>query len=154
MSIFKSRDEGYEELGPPVARRGQRKLLNYILASILVVSLVAVVTVVIVNSSGQAGPESGPKNEIDSEPEVPILQASGSGSGSYVLRAEGDPSTTAAPEEDILVEIDQGSLRGKRLISRGGREYSAFYGIPYAKPPLGELRFQVSVFLHLSLLSG
>ncbi|XP_067005845.2 esterase E4 [Anabrus simplex] len=40
------------------------------------------------------------------------------------------------------VNIKQGRLRGHGLVSRKGREIAAFQGIPYAAPPLGELRFK------------
>jgi hypothetical protein len=43
---------------------------------------------------------------------------------------------------DVVV-IKQGQLKGHRLTTRKGREISAFQGIPYAKPPVGKLRFQV-----------
>lgn len=41
------------------------------------------------------------------------------------------------------VAIDQGRLTGIRLQSRNGTPYWAFFGIPYAKPPVGPWRFQV-----------
>lgn len=44
-----------------------------------------------------------------------------------------------APE----VEITQGRLRGKHRVTRSNRTFSAFEGIPFAKPPIGELRFKV-----------
>uniref|UniRef100_A0A1B6L7B7 Carboxylic ester hydrolase n=1 Tax=Graphocephala atropunctata TaxID=36148 RepID=A0A1B6L7B7_9HEMI len=40
------------------------------------------------------------------------------------------------------VTIPQGSLVGTTLTTRGGREVSAFLGIPYAAPPTGHLRFK------------
>lgn len=40
------------------------------------------------------------------------------------------------------VKIDQGALRGKYQESRKGRTFSAFTGIPYAQPPVDELRFK------------
>lgn len=46
--------------------------------------------------------------------------------------------------EGILVETKQGQVRGQIEISRGGRNFYAFYGIPYAEPPIGELRLEVS----------
>ena len=36
-----------------------------------------------------------------------------------------------------------GKVIGTFLSSSNGRKYSAFRGIPYAKPPIGELRFKV-----------
>ncbi|PSN39205.1 Venom carboxylesterase-6 [Blattella germanica] len=41
-----------------------------------------------------------------------------------------------------LVTIKQGTLQGHYFISRKGREFLAFQGIPYATPPLGPLRFR------------
>ncbi|XP_069696465.1 esterase E4-like [Periplaneta americana] len=40
------------------------------------------------------------------------------------------------------VDLPHGRLQGHRLLSRKGREIFSFQGIPYAKPPVGELRFQ------------
>jgi hypothetical protein len=42
------------------------------------------------------------------------------------------------------VTVVQGSLRGLHLTSRKGRQFVGFQGVPYAKPPLGEMRFKVS----------
>lgn len=44
---------------------------------------------------------------------------------------------------EIQVQIAKGSLKGQILKSRDGRPYYSFRGIPYAKPPIGELRFEV-----------
>lgn len=41
------------------------------------------------------------------------------------------------------VIIEQGELEGRKAISANGLDYFYFKGIPYAKPPLGELRFKV-----------
>ena len=45
--------------------------------------------------------------------------------------------------EGPIVEVTNGRLRGKVMKSRGGREFNAFYRIPYAQPPTGEYKFQV-----------
>lgn len=44
------------------------------------------------------------------------------------------------------VTIKQGSLIGKYRTSRLNRTFSSFEGIPFAQPPLGELRFKVVCF--------
>ncbi|XP_044731133.1 neuroligin-3-like [Chrysoperla carnea] len=45
-------------------------------------------------------------------------------------------------DESTLVQIEQGQLRGKILNSVKGVLYFGYKGIPYAKPPIGELRFK------------
>lgn len=50
----------------------------------------------------------------------------------------------AMSQDDYVVEISQGKLKGSILKSRNGRNFGAFQGIPYAKPPINELRFMVN----------
>lgn len=53
--------------------------------------------------------------------------------------------TVASDEDDnVYLRIEQGLLRGKKMISRNGRQFYGFLKIPYAEPPLGQLRFKVS----------
>ncbi|HEY2675976.1 MAG TPA: carboxylesterase family protein [Steroidobacteraceae bacterium] len=47
------------------------------------------------------------------------------------------PVTSTPPTGDAIVQIDAGSLRGSRIGSA-----IAFRGIPYAQPPVGELRWK------------
>lgn len=42
-----------------------------------------------------------------------------------------------------IVETKLGLIEGITRESRNGTLFYAYYGIPYAKPPLGELRFEV-----------
>ncbi|XP_049950219.1 juvenile hormone esterase-like [Schistocerca serialis cubense] len=42
----------------------------------------------------------------------------------------------------VTISIPQGALRGRRLKTPSGRTYCSFQGIPYAKPPVGPLRFK------------
>lgn len=51
----------------------------------------------------------------------------------------------------IEVSVQQGRLAGASFVSRNGTEYYGFLGIPFAKPPLGELRFEVSNFFFFGL---
>lgn len=46
--------------------------------------------------------------------------------------------------EQPVVRIAEGLLRGEKLESVRGVSYYSFKGIPYAKPPVGDLRFKVS----------
>nr|XP_003704957.1 PREDICTED: venom carboxylesterase-6-like [Megachile rotundata]XP_012144469.1 PREDICTED: venom carboxylesterase-6-like [Megachile rotundata] len=45
-------------------------------------------------------------------------------------------------DHEPVVKIKNGTLSGTIMKSRNGREFAAFRGIPFALPPLGELRFQ------------
>lgn len=53
---------------------------------------------------------------------------------------------------ELQVKISKGTVKGRILKSRDGRPYYSFTGIPYAKPPIGELRFEVFVF-NIKILS-
>lgn len=47
---------------------------------------------------------------------------------------------------EVEVKITKGILKGQILKSRNERPYYSFTGIPYAKPPVGKLRFEVSTY--------
>jgi hypothetical protein len=51
----------------------------------------------------------------------------------------------ASPHNAPTVHVQQGTLTGTYLTSRYGRNFAAFQGIPYAQPPIGDLRFKVRV---------
>lgn len=42
----------------------------------------------------------------------------------------------------VILHTKQGSLKGNVFQSRNGRPFYSFYSIPYAEPPVGELRFK------------
>lgn len=44
---------------------------------------------------------------------------------------------------ELTLKIEQGQIRGKVLQDSEGKKFYGFQGIPYAKPPVGELRFKV-----------
>lgn len=44
----------------------------------------------------------------------------------------------------VTVKVNQGILRGAKSVTKNGFKYFEFLSVPYAKPPIGELRFQVS----------
>ncbi|GLG95960.1 Esterase FE4 precursor, putative [Gryllus bimaculatus] len=47
-------------------------------------------------------------------------------------------------EEFVNVRVSHGALRGRKVTAKAGNSYFSFQGIPYAKPPVGPLRFQVA----------
>ncbi len=62
-------------------------------------------------------------------------------SPSYELSAkEVSPAT-----HNTEIETRLGRLKGYIRRSRKGRNYVSFYKVPYAKPPIGELRFKVNL---------
>ncbi|XP_068084823.1 juvenile hormone esterase [Anabrus simplex] len=48
-------------------------------------------------------------------------------------------------DEFPIVNVLQGPLKGRKVTPEGLAPYYSFEGIPYAKPPLGELRFKAPV---------
>jgi carboxylesterase type B len=50
-------------------------------------------------------------------------------------------NTPEIPSRQVMTKY--GPVEGKRIIHIGDRQVDAFLGIPFAKPPLGDLRFQV-----------
>lgn len=42
------------------------------------------------------------------------------------------------------VNISQGKLKGGEVTTENGFKYYEYLQIPYAKPPMGDLRFKVS----------
>ena len=58
---------------------------------------------------------------------------------------------SAVQGEDVTVNLSKGKLRGARLDYDFGQYYYAFKGIPYARPPVKELRFKVSVICQYRL---
>lgn len=46
--------------------------------------------------------------------------------------------------EEVVIEIPLGRLKGLKEQNFRGDVFFSFLGIPYAKPPVGDLRFKVS----------
>ena len=54
-------------------------------------------------------------------------------------------AATGVTAADVpLVDIENGRVSGIVEESMKGRDIYSFYGLPYALPPLGKLRFKVS----------
>ncbi|KAK3908196.1 Acetylcholinesterase [Frankliniella fusca] len=64
----------------------------------------------------------------------------GAGAGFDPSRAGGTGHRSSAPRPEVTVE--QGRLLGRTRVSSKGTKYYAFSGIPYAAPPVGDLRFK------------
>lgn len=47
---------------------------------------------------------------------------------------------------------NNGRLVGRYLTSQNGTGFRAFMGVPYAEPPIGELRFKVNLMLKKMLM--
>ncbi|XP_049947769.1 esterase FE4-like [Schistocerca serialis cubense] len=52
---------------------------------------------------------------------------------------------TLGAEEYVTVDIEEGTLRGRMSETYTGKPMFRFEGIPYAEPPVGDLRFQPPV---------
>ena len=49
-----------------------------------------------------------------------------------------------ASSSDVIVRVEQGLIKGIAVQAvRSNQTYFGFMGIPYAKPPVGNLRFKV-----------
>lgn len=57
-----------------------------------------------------------------------------------------------ADGKSVIVQPPCGAIKGILEISSLGYEYANFYDIPYAKPPLGPLRFKVRTNAELTLI--
>ncbi|PSN45890.1 Acetylcholinesterase-1 [Blattella germanica] len=47
--------------------------------------------------------------------------------------------------QEPMVMLRQGALKGIRVYTEDRRIINAFLGVPYASPPVGQLRFAVSI---------
>jgi carboxylesterase type B len=47
--------------------------------------------------------------------------------------------------ETVIVQVVQGSLKGQKVKTEAGTTYYSFHAIPYARSPMGTLRFKVSL---------
>jgi len=63
--------------------------------------------------------------------------------GLFLLFAVAERVNAQSQDADVTVTLEQGAVMGLRIESIRDRQLLAFLGIPYAKPPVGDLRFQV-----------
>lgn len=61
--------------------------------------------------------------------------------------------TKSTVEDDIVVTVSEGKLRGTIKYNKRGRKFFAFLSVPYAIPPVEHLRFKVSVYQCFTLYS-
>lgn len=49
------------------------------------------------------------------------------------------------PDENdpLIIKTDKGKIRGTTLTSATGKTVDAWYGIPYAQPPIGQFRYRL-----------
>ena len=59
----------------------------------------------------------------------------------------------ANDENDLIVETKLGKLKGFIIELENSEKADIFLNIPFARPPIGELRFEVSSLFHFILLS-
>lgn len=46
-------------------------------------------------------------------------------------------------DQNVVVQTNRGPVRGRKRLTVNQESYYSFQGIPYAKPPVAELRFKV-----------
>jgi len=65
---------------------------------------------------------------------------------SYVLEMIGAAGINVKRPERLgpQVQLMSGSLRPKELVARNGLKYYGFLGVPFASPPVGNMRYGVS----------
>lgn len=56
-------------------------------------------------------------------------------------------------QSTVHVNTKLGNIKGTTRLSRDGKRFNAFLGVPYAQPPIEDLRFEVSAILlnHINL---
>jgi len=123
MGYWNSKRNFYEEIDPP--NRDAQRAQKHFLFNLPLQTVILVVVPVVLFASFQT---------------VALLhRREGKGGGGLVLGDSGLPPISS----EVIIQLGQGSALGKVNTSRAGREYLAFLGIPYAKPPLASLRFEV-----------
>lgn len=55
-------------------------------------------------------------------------------------------------EKQPAVRTPLGEVAGYYMQTRGGRQIAAFTAIPFAAPPVGDLRFKVNLLFHILMI--
>ncbi|CAL8091987.1 unnamed protein product [Orchesella dallaii] len=108
-----SQSDSFEKNGP-------RKMWVYTLPSIGFIAVAVAMVLVFVFTS------FGPENSDNAQ---------------TILKATFEEGTSPEGNKYVDLESTKGRVRGYIRNSRQGREYIAFYKVPYAQPPLNALRF-------------
>lgn len=71
------------------------------------------------------------------------------GTLNYIYNTANNVANVRNPSTETYVWADTtlGRIRGTKQVSRIGKSFYQFRGIPYAKNPVGDLRFEVSCHL-------
>ncbi|XP_055620724.1 esterase B1-like [Toxorhynchites rutilus septentrionalis] len=97
-----------------------------------------------VPKNGNGASETTQSKADDGAPEDVVLP-----SVNVAVAAVPPPASEITGEDDIIVKIKPGKIVGVKEESPNGERYYRFSGIPYAKTPVGELRFKPPVPLKL-----
>lgn len=61
----------------------------------------------------------------------------------FVFFFAGSQLFSESMSDFVIAETEYGQVKGVKKVSALSTEYEAFLGIPFASPPVGELRFKV-----------
>ncbi len=75
---------------------------------------------------------------------VQLLYSGCAEMGATVGRLLGSAEDSAIVPSQVI-QTKYGPIIGKRIFGLGEHHVDAFLGIPFAKPPIGELRFKVKI---------
>lgn len=53
---------------------------------------------------------------------------------------------------EYIVKVNEGELAGTIKVNINGGQFHSFQGVPYAKPPIGNLRFKVHMALYIKIV--